>query len=82
VAAVKVVHDRRLPARTFQLFKWIAIVAVAYCLWAVWGGDPRTVVSALIALLLSVPLYPFFIRSMQEAAARKSALPAAAGGGD
>ena len=81
VAAVKVVHDHRLPARTFQLFKWIAIVAVAYCLWAVWGGDPRTVVSALIALLLSVPLYPFFIRSMQEAAARKAALPAAAGGG-
>jgi hypothetical protein len=43
-----------------------------YCLWAVIGGDPKTVVYALVALLISVPLYPFFIGSMEEAAKRKS----------
>jgi arginine:agmatine antiporter len=73
VAVVKVVYDHRLPARTFQTFKWIAIAAVGYCLWAVVGGDPPTVVNAMVALLVSVPLYPFFIRSMEAAASRKRA---------
>ncbi len=73
VAVVKVVHDHRLPAATFRTFKWIAIAAVGYCLWAVLGGDPPTVVNAMVALLLSVPLYPFFIRSMEAAAVRKRA---------
>ena len=41
VAVVKVVHDHGSPTRTFQTFKWIAIAAVAYCLWTVVGGDPR-----------------------------------------
>jgi arginine:agmatine antiporter len=76
VAVVKVIFDHRLPARTFQTFKWIAIAAVVYCLWAVLGGDPRTVVYAMVALLASVPLYPFFIRSMEAAALRKAALRA------
>jgi arginine:agmatine antiporter len=70
VALVKVVHDHGLPRRTFQLYKWIALVAVAYCLWAVIGGDPDTVVHAMVALLISVPLYPFFIRSMEAATSR------------
>jgi arginine:agmatine antiporter len=74
VALVKIVYDRKPPARTFQAFKWTAIVAVGYCLWAVVGGDPPTVVNAMVALLLSVPLYPFFIRSMEAAAERKRAL--------
>src|SRR4030095_10909584 len=74
VAVVKVIFDRQLPSRTFQTYKWIAIAAVAYCLWAVIGGDPQTVVHALVALLLSVPLYPFFIRSMEAATRRKRAL--------
>jgi arginine:agmatine antiporter len=78
VAVVKVIFDHRLPARTFQTFKWIAIGAVAYCLWAVLGGDPQTVVYAMVALLLSVPLYPFFIRPMEAAAKRKAALRASA----
>jgi arginine:agmatine antiporter len=69
-AVVKVVYDHKLPPRTFQLFKWIAVVAVLYCLGTVWGGDPKTVVHAMVALLLSVPLYLFFIRSME--AARKN----------
>jgi arginine:agmatine antiporter len=70
VALVKVVHDHGLPRRTFLLYKWIALVAVAYCLWAVIGGDPETVVHAMVALLISVPLYPFFIRSMEAATSR------------
>jgi arginine:agmatine antiporter len=73
VALVKLMFDRRLPARSFQTFKWVAIAAVGYCLWAVAGGDPQTVVHAMVALLVSVPLYPFFIRSMEAAAARKAA---------
>ena len=42
-----------------------------YCLWTVIGGDPDTVVNAMVALLISVPLYPFFLRSMEAAAERK-----------
>jgi arginine:agmatine antiporter len=72
VAVVKVVYDHKLPARTFRLYKWIALAAVAYCLATVLGGDPTTVVHAFVALLISVPLYPFFIRSM-EAARQKRA---------
>jgi len=76
VAVVKVIFDRHLPRRTFQTYKWIAIAAVVYCLWTVVGGDPPTVVNAMVALLASVPLYPFFIRSMEAAAARKrTAIP-------
>jgi arginine:agmatine antiporter len=73
VAVVKLVFDRKLPARTFRTYKWIAIAAVVYCLWAVLGGDPDTVVYAFVALLASVPLYPFFIRSMEAAAKRGGA---------
>ena len=73
VAVVKVVYDHQLPARTFQTYKWIAISAVVYCLWTVLGGDPPTVVNAMVALLVSVPLYPFFLRSMAAAAERKRA---------
>ena len=72
VAVVKVVHDHKLPARTFQTYKWIGIAAVVYCLWVILGGDPGTVVNAMVALLISVPLYPFFIRSMEAAAKRKA----------
>jgi arginine:agmatine antiporter len=73
VALVKVVFDHSLPPRSFQTYKWVAIAAVVYCLWAVLGGDPATVVYAFVALLISVPLYPFFIRSMEAAAKRKAA---------
>ena len=72
VSVVKVIADRKLPASTFTTYKWLALGAVAYCVWAVIGGDPDTVVRAMVALLISVPLYPFFIRSMEEAAKRKA----------
>jgi arginine:agmatine antiporter len=77
VAVVKVIYDHKLPARQFQLYKYIAIVAVIYCLWVIVGGDPHTVVRAMVALLISVPLYPYFIRSMEAAALRKATLAAA-----
>jgi arginine:agmatine antiporter len=78
VAVVKVVYDHKLPARTFRLYKGIGIAAVAYCLWTVLGGDPATVVGALAALVVTVPLYAFFIRSMEAAAKRKRAAAASA----
>jgi len=71
VAVVKVVFDHGLPARTFQTYKWIGMAAVVYCLWTVLGGEPTTVVNAMVALLVSVPLYPFFLRSMAAASERK-----------
>jgi len=77
VAVVKVIYDKKLPRKTFQLYKWIALTAVVYCLWAVIGGDPDTVVHAMVALLISVPLYPFFIRSMDAAANKRIALAGA-----
>lgn len=76
VAVVSVIHDAGLPAATFRTYKWIALAAVIYCVWAVLGGDPPTVVHAMAALLMSVPLYPFFIRSMEAAAIRNAALHA------
>jgi arginine:agmatine antiporter len=76
VAVVKVIHDHEQPASMFRTYKYLAIVAVTYCLWVILGSEPRTVVHAMVALLISVPLYPFFIGSMKEAAARR-AQPAA-----
>ena len=71
VAVVKVCFDHKVSARTFLTFKWIAIAAVLYCLATILGGDPRTVVRAMVAMLISVPLYPFFIKSMEAAKKRK-----------
>ena len=70
VAVVKVIDDHGLPRTTLLAYMWIAVAAVAYCLLAVIGGDPQTVVHAMVALLISVPLYPLFIRSMEAAAQR------------
>lgn len=67
VAIVKVMADRRVAPETFRIYKWLAIAAVLYCLWAILGGNPVTAVHAMVALLVSVPLYPFFIRSMEAA---------------
>ena len=54
VAVVKVAFDHQVPRRTFRLYKYIAVAAVIYCLWTVIGGDPNTVVNAMVALLISV----------------------------
>jgi arginine:agmatine antiporter len=74
VAVVKVVYDHIGQGRTFTFFKVVALAAVGYCLWAVVGGDPKTIMGAMVALLVTVPLYPFFIRSMEAAAKRKKEL--------
>ena len=78
VAVVKVIHDRQLPRTTLRTYMWLALVAVVYCLWAVLGGNPTTVVHAMVGLLVSVPLYPFFIRSMEAATKRNAEQHAAA----
>ena len=77
VAGVKVVHDSVGKGRTFTMFKFVALAAVAYCLWTVFGGDPSTVLQSFVVLLLSVPLYPFFIGSMKKAASAKKQLATA-----
>lgn len=76
VAVVKVVHDHHGTPGTLRTYIVIALAAVIYCVWAVAGGDPPIVVDAMIVLLLSVPLYPFFIRSMAKAAQLKQAMHA------
>ena len=72
VAIVKLMSDRGQPAKSQITYKWLALVAVIYCLWAVLGGNPVTVVHAMVALLISVPLYPMFIQSMEAAAKRNA----------
>ncbi len=44
----------------------IAFVACLYCLWAIGGTESRLVRSALIVVLASVPLYPFFLRQLEH----------------
>ena len=78
VAVVKVVFDHVGRGRTFSFYKVVALAAVCYCLWTIMGGDPKTVMQSLVGLLLSVPLYPFFIASMQAAAERKQKIRMAA----
>ena len=78
VAVVKVVFDHVGRGRTFNFFKVVALAAVCYCLWTIMGGDPKTVMQSLVGLLVSVPLYPFFIASMQAAAERKQKIRMAA----
>lgn len=71
VSIAQVMAERHVPPGTFRTYKWLAIAAVVYCLWAILGGDPVTVVQAMVALLVSVPLYPFFMRSMEAAKRQK-----------
>jgi arginine:agmatine antiporter len=70
VAMVKVVFDHE-GGKGVRKYMWITFAAVLYCIGAVVGGAPKTVVAAFVALLASVPLYPFFFRSMERAAQQK-----------
>ena len=72
VAVVKVVYDHQLGRRAVLAFMWVAFAAVAYCLGAVLGGTPNTVVAAFATLLASAPIYLFFFRSMEAAAKAKT----------
>src|SRR5215831_12349074 len=60
-------HDSGTRLQAYRLF---AIVAVAYCLWAVLGGAERTAVNTFVALPISVPLYRFVTRRTQPATLR------------
>jgi len=72
VAVVKVVYDHQLGRRAVLAFMWVAFAAVAYCLGAVLGGEPKTVVASFTVLLASAPIYLFFFRSMEAAAKTKT----------
>jgi arginine:agmatine antiporter len=80
VAVVKVVFDRIGRGKIFNFYKVVALVAALYCIWTVVGGDPKTIVGSLVVLMLSVPLYPFFILSMEAARKRKAEQRMAAAG--
>jgi arginine:agmatine antiporter len=61
-------HDR---SKSVSLYRFAALAAVFYCLWAMTGGDAHTVMNAFVALLLSVPLYLFVTRRTQPAILRQ-----------
>lgn len=71
VAVWHVCHDQHVPPATLRVYIAIGLVASVYCLWALYGSVPGTTRNALIVICASVPLYPFFIRSMKVAAERK-----------
>lgn len=48
-------------------------VGALYCLWALVGSPQDLVIKAVVMLLLTVPAYPFFLRGMREARARRAA---------
>jgi arginine:agmatine antiporter len=55
-----------------RAFIVIGLVAATYCLWAIYGADAETTRGAMILVLVTVPIFPFFIRSMRAAAERKA----------
>jgi arginine:agmatine antiporter len=61
-------HDR---SKSVHVYRVAALLAVFYCLWAMIGGEARTVMHAFVALLLSVPLYLFVTRRTQPAILRQ-----------
>jgi arginine:agmatine antiporter len=61
-------HDR---SKSLHVYRVAALLAVFYCLWAMIGGEARTVMHAFVALLLSVPLYLFVTRRTQPAILRQ-----------
>jgi len=71
VAVINLLAIHHAPRRTMLTFQLIAVAAMLYCLWAMVGGDQRTVVNAFVALLLSVPLYLFVTRRTQPAMLRQ-----------
>lgn len=72
IALINLLSVHQQPLKVRHAYRWIAISAVFYCLWAVVGGDQHTIVNAFIALLLSVPLYLFVTRRTQPAILRQA----------
>lgn len=71
IALWKVCYDHGYRGRQEITYVLIGLVAAIYCLWVIGGSAPNTARNAMIAILVSVPLYPFFIRSMHTAEKRK-----------
>ncbi|TCV94545.1 cadaverine:lysine antiporter (APA family) [Luteibacter rhizovicinus] len=44
----------------------IGCVASIYCLWAILGASPVQVMQAVVFVLLSAPIYPFFMRHTEK----------------
>ncbi|HET9472399.1 MAG TPA: amino acid permease [Steroidobacteraceae bacterium] len=71
IALINLLAIQHAPMKVVNAFRIIAVAAVFYCLWAVVGGDQRTVVNAFVAMLISVPLYLFVTRRTQPAILRQ-----------
>jgi arginine:agmatine antiporter len=71
IALINFLAIRRDHGARLHAYRLCALGAVFYCLWAVLGGEQRTVVNAFVALLLSVPLYLFVTRRTQPALLRQ-----------
>jgi arginine:agmatine antiporter len=71
VALINLLAINQVARRTMLAFQIIALAALFYCLWAMIGGEARTVVNAFVALLISVPLYLFVTRRTQPAILRQ-----------
>jgi arginine:agmatine antiporter len=71
IALINLLAIHRVSHKTMLSFQFIALAALLYCLWAMIGGDQRTVVNAFVALLISVPLYLFVTRRTQPAMLRQ-----------
>jgi arginine:agmatine antiporter len=79
VAVWQVLYQQKVPAKTLRVFIVIGMAAGIYCLWAVLGADAETTRGAMILILATVLIFPFFIRSMRAAAERKAALASSGG---
>jgi arginine:agmatine antiporter len=71
IALLNLLAIQHVSRKVTNIFRVLALSAVFYCLWAVVGGDERTVVNAFIAMLISVPLYLFVTRRTQPAILRQ-----------
>lgn len=71
IAVWKVCYVNAVPRAVLYRYVVIGLLAASYCVWVIMGAHPTVARNGMIVMLLSVPLYPFFIRSMREAAERK-----------
>lgn len=76
IAVWKVCYDHGYRGTREITYVVIGLVAAGYCLWVIGGSSPESARNAMIGVLLSVPLYPFFIRSMKKAERRKQEIMA------
>jgi arginine:agmatine antiporter len=65
------IHRGVSSRSALNLYRIAALAAVFYCLWAMVGGEAKTVMHAFVALLISVPLYLFVTRRTQPDILRK-----------